>query len=78
MLDFSFTFFFVFFNSEIMPSRSKRSVSGVKEKCIRGQGGVDRASKRSVSGSKEKCIEGQGKVLPLSVWYSAEALLLDP
>ena len=26
----------------------------------------------------KKCIGGQGEVLPLNVWYSAEALVLDP
>ena len=30
------------------------------------------------TGVKEKYVGGQGKVLPLIVWYSAEALHLDP
>ena len=49
---------------------SRKSASGVKKKCV---------------GGKEKCVRGQGevhqgsrKVLLLNVWYSAEALLLDP
>ena len=32
----------------------------------------------SASGVNENCIGGQGEVLLLNVWYSAEALLLDP
>ena len=35
-------------------------------------------SRRSASGVKVKCIGGQGEVLQMNVWYSAEALLLDP
>ena len=75
---FFFHNFFAFSTLKNRPSRSRRNASGVKEKCVRGQGKVRRESKRSVSGVKEKCIEGQGEELPLNVWYSAEALLLDP
>ena len=78
ILDFSFTIFLLFSTLKNKPSRSRRSASGVKEKCVRGQGEVRRGSRRSASGVKEKCIGGQGEVLPLNVWYSAEALLLDP
>ena len=61
-----------------MRQGSRKSASGVKEKCVRGQGEVRRGSRRSASGVKEKCVGGQGEVPPLIVWYSAEALHLDP
>ena len=54
-----------------MRYRSRRSASGVKEKSVRDQGEVHQ-------GVKEKCVRGQGEVLQLNVWYSAEALCLDP
>ena len=76
ILDFSFTFFFSTMKNK--SSRSRRSAWGVKEKCVRGQGEARWGSRRSASGVKEKCIRGQGEVLPLNVWYSAEALIFDP
>ena len=78
VLHFSFTFFLLFSTLKNRPSQARRSASGVKEKCVRGQGQVRRGSRESASWVKEKCIGGQGEVLPLNVWYSAEALLLDP
>ena len=70
ILDFSFIIFCFFQLWKISPpgqgevrQGSRKSASGVKEKCV---------------GVKEKCIGGQGEVLPLNVWYSAEALLIDP
>ena len=57
-----------------MRQGSRKSASGVKDKCVGGQREV-RQGEKCV---KEKCIGGQGEVLPLNVWYSAEALLLDP
>ena len=58
----------------------RKSASGIKEKCVRDQGEVRRGSSRSGSGVKEKGVRGgaSGEVLPLNVWYSAKALLLDP
>ena len=56
-----------------MRQGSRINTSGVKEKCVGGQGEV-----RQDSGVKEKCIGGQGEVLLRNVWYSAEALPLDP
>ena len=44
---------------------SRRSASGVKEKCIGFKG-------KSASGVKENCIGDQGKVLPQNVLYLAE------
>ena len=41
---------------------SRRSASGVKEKC---------------AGLKEKCVRGQGEVIQLNTTHLAEALLLD-
>ena len=70
--------FFAFSALKNKPSRSRRSASRVKEKCVRGQIQVRRGSSRSASGVNEKCIGGQGEVLPLNVWFSAKALLLDP
>ena len=78
VLHFSFTIFLLFSTLKNRPSQARRSASGVKEKCVRGQGQVRRGSRESASWVKEKCIGGQGEVLPLNVWYSAEALLLDP
>ena len=70
--------FLVFSTLKNNPSRSRRSASGVKEMCVRGQGEVRQGSRKSASGVKEKCIGGQGEVLPLNAWYSGEALLVDP
>ena len=69
---------FGLFTLKNRPSRSRRSASGVKEKCIGGQGEVRQGSRKSASGVKVKCIGGQGEVLPQNVWYLAEALLLNP
>ena len=55
-------FFLLFSTLKKKPSRSWRSVSGVKEKCVRGQGEVHWVSRKSVSGVKKKCIRGQGEV----------------
>ena len=77
-LEFSLTILLLFSTLKKKTSRSMRIVSGVKEKYVRGPGKERRGSRRSASGVKEKCIGGQGEVLPLNVWYSAEALLLDP
>ena len=62
ILDFLFTFFFAFFISEKKPSRSRITASGVKEKCVRGQGKVRQGSRTSALGVKEKCVRGQGEV----------------
>ena len=56
--------FLTFFNSE------KKKSLGQREVC--------QGSRKSASGVKDKCIGEQGEMLPLNVWYSAEALLLDP
>ena len=78
ILYFSFTILRLFSFLKNNPFRSMRSASGVNKKCVRGPGEVCGGSKRSVSGVNKKWIGGQGVVLLLNVWYSAEALLLDP
>ena len=77
ILNFSFTNFFLFSTLKNKPSRSRRSASGVKEKCVRGQPEVRRGSRRSAPGVKEKCVRGQGDVLQLNTPHLAKALLLD-
>ena len=57
-MDFSFTYFLFFSTLKNKPSRSRRSASGVKEKCARGQGEVHQGSRRSALGVKEKWVRG--------------------
>ena len=63
ILYFSLTNFLLFSTLKKKPSRSRRSASGVREKCIRGQGEVRKGSRRNAPGVKEKCVRDQGEVL---------------
>ena len=61
IFNFPFTLYWLFSTLKKKPSRSRRSASGVREKCIRGQGEVRQNLRRSALGVKEKCAGGQGK-----------------
>ena len=63
ILDFAFTFFFLFQLWKTSPpgqgevhEGSRKSASGVNEKRVGGQGEVHQGSRRSASGVKEKCF----------------------
>ena len=71
-------FFLLFSTLKNKPSRSRRSASGVKEKCVRGQGEVRRGSRKSASGVKEKCFSWITHIQRKHFSLTPDALLLDP
>ena len=75
---FSFTNFLQFLTLKNKPSRSRRSASGVREKCVRGQEEVRRGSRKSASGVKEKCISWIPHIQRRHFSLTPDALLLDP
>ena len=85
ILDFFFTFFFAVLTLKNKPSRSRRSESGVKEKCIRGEGEVHQGSRTSALGVKEKCVRVKEKCFSWIPYIqqkhfslTPDTLLLDP
>ena len=75
---FFFHNFFDFLTPKNKPSRSRRSVSGIKEKCVRGQGEVRRGSRKSASRVKEKCFRWIPHIQLKHFSLTPDALFLDP
>ena len=70
--------FLLFLTLKNIPSRSRGSASGVKEKCVRGQGEVCLGTRKSASGVKEKCFRWIPHIPRKHFSLSPDALLLAP
>ena len=91
IMDFSFTFFLLFSTLKKSPpgqgevrQGSRKSVSGVKEKCVRGQGEVHRGLRRSASAecvifnwSTSRWPLTHFSLTPANFSLTPDALLLD-
>ena len=85
IFDISVTNCLLFSTLKNKPSRSRRSASGVKEKCVRGQREVRWESRKNVSwakekfiGVKEKCFRWMCGIQLKHFSLTPDALFLDP